>query len=119
MKVDPRPTQITWHDHYISGLWSQLYKLIANSYFFCPIVDCNLRHTAAAVAAAATEAASVAKLLDVHQRRNFSCHRAAAAAPSAAAAELCTTMAHKASSIFLITGRAGASIVCHQKRLGL
>ena len=80
-------------------------------------MDCNLRHTAAAVAAAATEAASVAKLLDVHQRRNFSCRRAAA--PSAAAAELCTTMAHKASSIFLITGRAGASIVCHQKRLGL
>ena len=81
-------------------------------------MDCNLRHTAAAVAAAATEAASVAKLLDVHQRRNFSC-RCRAAAPSAAAAELCTTMAHKASSIFLITGRAGASIVCHQKRLGL
>ena len=87
--------------------------------FFCPIADCNLRHTAAAVAAAATEAASVAKLLDVHQRRNFSCRRCRAAAPSAAAAELCTTMAHKASSIFLITGRAGASIVCHQKRLGL
>ena len=79
-------------------------------------MDCNLRHTAAAVAAAATEAASVAKLLDVHQRRNFSCR---AAAPSAAAAKMCTTMAHKASSIFLITGRAGASIVCHQKRLGL
>ena len=81
-------------------------------------MDCNLRHTAAAVAAAATEAASVAKLLDVHQRRNFSC-RCHAAAPSAAAAKMCTTMAHKASSIFLITGRAGASIVCHQKRLGL
>ncbi len=79
-------------------------------------MDCNLRHTA--TVAAATEAASVAKLLDVHQRRNFSCH-AATAAPSAAAAKLCTRMAHKASSIFLITGQAGASIVCHQKLLGL
>ena len=50
-----------------------LYEMAVNPYIFGPIMDCNLRHTA--TVAAATEAASVAKLLDVHQRRNFSCHR--------------------------------------------
>ena len=67
-------------------------------------------HSASSIMAAA---ASVAKLLDVHQRRNFS-----TVAYYGGAVLRCTER-HKASSIFLITGRVGASIVCHQKRLGL